>query len=113
MKPIEALRTPEARFQTAGTAEASVRGHLSIPSTNSNRRTCRANESAVASRIRSICSSVGAGAQASMALDICSPLAYLCQAMTRGFKISSHHCRKLVGVVDCGVRGSAVSSPRP
>src|SRR6266404_44084 len=32
-------------------------------------------------------------------------------ATTRGFNSSSHHWRKLVGVVDCGVRGSAVSSP--
>jgi hypothetical protein len=37
--------------------------------------------------------------------------AILRYAMTRGFNTSSHHWRKLVGVVDCGVRGSAVSSP--
>ena len=40
---------------------------------------------------------------------LCRTLRY---AMTRGFNTSSHHWRKLVGVVDCGVRGSAVSSPR-
>src|ERR1700730_13155835 len=38
-------------------------------------RSCLTNESAVASRIRSICSSVGAGAWASVALDIDSPVA--------------------------------------
>ena len=33
------------------------------------------------------------------------------QPSTALFKTSSHHCRKLVGVVDCGVRGSALSRP--
>ena len=42
------------------------------------------------------------------------PLAYLRTAgskRTAGFNTSSHHWRKLVGVVDCGVRGSALSRP--
>ena len=33
------------------------------------------------------------------------------QTRTAGRSTSSHHWRKLVGVVDSGVRGSAVSSP--
>jgi hypothetical protein len=34
-------------------------------------------------------------------------------ATTAGLRTCSHHWRKLVGVVDSGVRGSAVSSPCP
>lgn len=33
------------------------------------------------------------------------------QARTAGLSTSSHHWRKLVGVADCGVRGSALSKP--
>jgi hypothetical protein len=33
------------------------------------------------------------------------------QSTIAGFSTSSHHCRKLVGVVFSGVRGSAVSRP--
>src|SRR5215210_3551787 len=33
------------------------------------------------------------------------------QARTTGFSTSSHHWRKLVGLVDCGVRGLALSRP--
>src|SRR5580704_15301523 len=44
------------------------------------------------------------------------PLAVLCrrqidQPSTAGFSTSSHHCRKLVGVVFSAVRGSALSRP--
>jgi len=37
--------------------------------------------------------------------------AYAAFASTRGLRNSSHHWRKVVGVLESGVRGSAVSSP--
>jgi hypothetical protein len=37
--------------------------------------------------------------------------AYAAFASTRGLRNSSHHWRKVVSVLESGVRGSAVSSP--